>query len=101
MKSIITSIAFLITAAAAAAASPITTNDGHLYLEKASCQSGGREASLIETRDNGGGAYGCWVIVGDRIEVVWTTLIGPTGSIMRANIRRSYPAPRELIRGDK
>jgi hypothetical protein len=32
---------------------------------------------------------------------VWTTLVGPTGSTMRANMRRSYPAPRELIRGEK
>lgn len=100
MKSIITAIAIIIAGSAHAQA-PITTNDGDLYLGKVQCPEGGREATLIETRDNGGGAYGCWVVNGNRIDVLWLTVVGPTGSLLKSNIRRSYPAPRYLVRGEK
>ena len=100
MKVIIIAIALVISGAAYARV-PITTQDGNLYLNNEPCTNGGREATLIETRDNGGGAYGCWVIVGDRIEVLWTTLVGPTGSFLKSNLRRSYPATRDLIEADQ
>lgn len=81
-------IIILIISGSAHARVPITTQDGDLYLKDEPCPDGGREAMLIETRDNGGGAYGCWVIVGDRIEVLWTTLIGLTGPFLKNNPKR-------------
>lgn len=104
MKSIIIAIA-LAAAATAAAASPekfyLSTPDGDLTLDQTPCPSGGKEAMLIETRANGGGAYGCWALSGDKVNVVWTSLIGPTGSILKSNMKRTYQANQDMISSGK
>lgn len=93
----------IIIAILAAAASPaisqnryIDRADGQVILEPAKCQGGGQQATFIENRSFGGGAYGCWEFKGDSVIVRWTHLVGPTGSILPANFVEKYPAPTGL-----
>lgn len=73
--------------------------DGQIILSTDRCASGkGLEATFIESRQGGGGAFGCWVIWKDRVYVSWNTLLGNKGSILRgASDVISYPAPEALI----
>jgi len=92
-------------AVAASLASPaiardhtIYRHDGNLILQQANCPTGGKEATFIENRSNGGGAYGCWEMKGDTIYVRWNTFIGPTGSVINSSVVQQYPAPEALRR---
>lgn len=70
--------------------------EGRVILEPQPCRVAGREATMIESRANGGGAYGCWVRDGDKIHVVWTQLLGPTGSVLNTKLHKIYDAPPSM-----
>jgi hypothetical protein len=76
----------------------IDTHEGKLILEPKACQKGGREATFIESRHNGGGGYGCWYVWNDNVYVAWHTFMGANGSMLRTNTVMTYPAPPELRR---
>lgn len=91
-------LAAILVSAAAHANTEIETREGRVILERTPCAKSGNEATFIESRRNGGGAYGCWYIWNDNVYVAWHTMIGPTGSIIRTNFVKTYPAPAELLR---
>jgi hypothetical protein len=76
----------------------VETPEGRLILQPKPCQKGGKEATFIENRDNGGGGYGCWYLWNDHVYVVWNTFIGANGSMLRTDAIMTYPAPPELRR---
>jgi hypothetical protein len=91
-------IAAILVSATAHANTHIETREGRLILERKPCAKSGQEATFIESRANGGGAYGCWYVWNDTVYVAWHTLVGPTGSLLRTDLIKTYPAPRELMR---
>lgn len=74
----------------------IDQQDGQLILEQAKCPTGGQQATFIESRSNGGGAYGCWELKSGYVYVRWTQMIGPTGSILNTDKQMRYLAPASL-----
>lgn len=93
MKTLLAALLTLATASPAAAQNVyINQPDGQLVLEQEKCQSGGRQASFIESRSNGGGAYGCWEAKDGYVYVRWSQLVGPTGSILNIDKVMRYEA---------
>ncbi|MBL0866740.1 hypothetical protein G5647_09910 [Pectobacterium carotovorum] len=70
--------------------------DGEITLQDEVCPQGGRVASFIEKRDNGGGAYGCWMVKDKYVFIQWNTFLGPTGSILHSDKVDRYPLPDGL-----
>lgn len=90
---ILLAAALLTTSPAQAKNYYIPKSDGEITLMQQRCPTGDRSATFIESRGNGGAAYGCWTIDATRGEIVitWTQFIGPTGSIL--NVKRVWREP--------
>lgn len=69
----------------------IDTPEGTITLQNEKCPTGGLAAVMIESRENGGGAYGCWEEQDGFIYIHWNQLVGPTGSILEADFTQRYP----------
>ncbi len=74
----------------------INQPDGELLLEQERCRAGGQQATFMESRPNGSGAYGCWELKDGYVYVRWTQMIGPTGSILDTDKVMRYQAPASL-----
>lgn len=85
-----------ITSYASAQTVRINQPDGELLLEQEKCRTSGQQATFIESRSNGGGAYGCWEVKDGYVYVHWTQMIGPTGSILNTDKVMRYLAPATL-----
>jgi hypothetical protein len=95
----ITIIAAILAAATAQAQDRgihINTRDGRVILEQDRCPKTGKQATFIESKSNGGGAYGCWYVWNDNVYVAWHTFMGANGSVLHGNTIMTYPAPPEL-----
>lgn len=73
----------------------ISLPDGELTLGNQPCK-GGMDATFIENRRNGTGAFGCWTIKGGKISVLWTSLVSANGSVRKANMVMTYDIPPEM-----
>lgn len=70
----------------------IRTPEGQIALQTTPCPQGGNEATFIANPHGlGAGAYGCWRIQGDKIVIVWHTLMGVNGSALKANFTQTFP----------
>lgn len=68
-----------------------------LVLEQERCRTGGQQATFIESRSNGGGAYGCWELKDGFVYVHWTQMVGSTGSILNTDKVMRYRTPESLF----
>ncbi len=98
MKKPLIAAAICLGMASLASAQTIRINqpDGELLLEQDRCRTSGQQATFIESRSNGGGAYGCWEFKDGYVYVRWTQMIGPTGSILNTDKVVRYQAPEGL-----
>lgn len=79
----------------------IETAGEQIVLQEPKCKTGGQEATLIEKRSNGGGAYGCWELKDGYVYVHWTLAVGPNGSNLRMDKVDRYPAPSSLVNASR
>lgn len=99
-KVLILAMALMASATASAAPHFLTVNEGQIILRDEACQEfdDGFEAAFLSK--SGTGMYGCWApLKADQVLIIWTTLVGFDGSILKKDISVVYDAPASMKGG--
>lgn len=99
-KAFLFTIALVASAAANAAPHFLTTKEGQIILRDEACQEfdDGFEAAFLSK--SGTGMYGCWApLKAEQVLIIWTTLVGFDGSILKKDISVVYDAPASMKGG--